>query len=95
MKLKKNDTYINATYAAAYQTLGTTAEMRSDMTYRSDNGGDVWGVKLPVLTKHIYEDARFSETYPAFLDWLTTDGRQAASWYLPEQSDGTNLVKWW
>lgn len=84
-------------YASAYtQALKSAGVvMRTDATYRGSDG-QVWGVKVPVLTKHIYEGESFVATFPQWSEWLGTNGASYnGTWYLPENSDETNWVKWW
>lgn len=80
-------------YTQALKSAGIT--MRTDATYRGSDG-QAWGVKVPVLTKHIYEGESFVATFPQWAEWLSSDGATYnGTWYLPENSDETNWVKWW
>lgn len=85
------------TYTSAYTATAASGSvtMASATTYRAA-AGQVWGVKVPVLTKHIYEGESFSATFPQWAEWLSSDGATYnGTWYLPENSDEDNWVKWW
>lgn len=59
----------------------------------------VWGVKAPMLIKHVYEGEDFYQTYSRFLNFLQTDGKEDADWYNTSKYnsgiDENNLVKYW
>lgn len=68
--------------------------MSPDTRYKSAKN-TVWAVKVPTLTKHIYEKESFIATFPRIAEWISSNGKSAQDWYLPENADETNWVKWW
>ena len=59
----------------------------------------VWGIKAPMLVKHVYEGEDFYKTYSRLLNFLQSDGKQDADWYdiskYESGIDENNLVKYW
>lgn len=61
----------------------------------ADNG--VWGVKAPMLVKHIYQGESFVNTYKDLKGYLESWGEKNRNWFNPSEADcdDTNLVKYW
>lgn len=59
----------------------------------------VWGIKAPMLVKHVYEGEDFYKTYSRLLNFLQSDGKEDADWYdvgrYNSGIDENNLVKYW
>ena len=82
-------------YKRSYNSeVNRRGKLSKDVTYMSTDFG-VWGVKVPVLTKHIYEGESFADTYKELKAWAESYGKQYTDWYLTQKADDTNLVKWW
>lgn len=71
---------------------GADVAMQSGTTYCNEKGF-VWGMKVPVGTKHAYEYKAFSLAYPNFLEWVRTSGVQKNDWYLHPNMD--YVVRYW
>ena len=88
-------------FESSYNNLKNNATWGKNFTdeYYIAPNGCVWGVKAPVLVKHIYEGENFAATYKEFSKWIESKGEDAKDWYdtgkFNAQCDDTNLVTYW
>lgn len=87
----KYDTDIKGNKNAA--VMGTSTYVTKD--------GHVWGFKVPVLQRHVWEKEAFAKAYKNFDEFLTSGGKKHIDWYNyvnnkgEEQCDDTKLVYKW
>ena len=67
-------------------------DMEAGIPYRG-NDGTVWGLKLPVGTRHVFETESFLSAYPAFKSWIDSNGTNDTDWYL--HPDDKYVVRYW
>ena len=81
-------------YAAKYEEIfaQNTDKLDPEVPYLSKDGL-VWGVKCPVLTKHVWNKLNFSDAYPKYMNWVDSNGEEDRDWY--ETSDGRFISCWW
>lgn len=60
---------------------GADTEMMEGVKYCTKDGF-VWGFKVPVGMKHIYEGKSFMEAYEEFGGWIGSNGKDNQDWYL-------------
>ena len=80
-------TYLYTNYDA-----DSKGEMMDGVPYCNKNGF-VWGIKVPVGTKHAYERVLFDDAYPEFRGWVTSNGVDNKDWYL--HPVGGKVVEAW
>lgn len=68
-------------------------DIDADNPYVAKNG-QVWGIKCPTLTRHIWNKLYFSMAYPNFSDWVVSNGVDFRDWYLNDV-DERFLSCWW
>ena len=61
--------------------------------YYGTNGA-VWGIKVPTLTRHIWNKLYFSQAYPHYHDWVSSNGMNYSDWYKHDINE-MYLVCWW
>lgn len=61
--------------------------------YYGTNGA-VWGIKVPTLTRHIWNKLYFSQAYPHYHDWVSSNGMNYPDWYKNDINE-MYLVCWW
>ena len=81
-------------YAEKYAEIfaANTDKLDPEVPYLSKDGL-VWGVKCPVLTKHVWNKLNFSDAYPKYMNWVDSNGEEDRDWY--ETSDGRFISCWW
>lgn len=80
-------------YKAKYEAAVAASEYLSGgPTYYCGQDGQVWGIKAPVLTRHLWEKYPFASAYPKFYSWISGD-TTASDWYL--DYDEQYLSCWW
>ena len=61
--------------------------------YYGTNGA-VWGIKVPTLTRHIWNKLYFSQAYPHYQEWVNSNGLNSPDWYKHDINE-MYLVCWW
>jgi LruC domain-containing protein len=83
------------TYKAKYDKIvAKNADKLDPTTAYAGKDGEVWGVKCPTLTKHVWNKLYFSQAYPHFWDFVKSNGTTDTDWY-EKDIDGKYLVCWW
>jgi LruC domain-containing protein len=49
--------------------------------------GNVWGFKVPTLTRHATEHTAFTVAYPMYKEWLQNRTASAADWYIIDNAN--------
>ena len=79
-------------YKAKYDQIVAESSYLSGSNYYTGNDGQVYGIKAPVLTRHLWEKYPFASAYPKYPAWLAGDAT-ASDWYL--DYDNKFLACWW
>ena len=79
-------------YKKKYDSQVAANEYLSTSNYYTGTDGQVWGIKAPVMTRHLWEKYPFSSAYPKFNAWISGDP-SASDWYL--DYDSQYLTCWW
>lgn len=86
-------------YKADYSSIanGNALLQNAENAYYVSSNNGVWGVKAPMLVKHIYQGESFVDTYQDLESFLKSWGEQNKNWYNTSEAkcDDTNLVKYW
>ncbi len=81
-----------ADYAKDAATMSGNEAINENIPYCNMNGF-VWGIKVPVGTRHAYEKVAFETAYPKFKDWAKNNGASYKNWY--EDFEPEETVKYW
>ena len=80
-------------YQAKYnEAVAGSTYLSGGSTYYAGSDGQVWGIKAPVLTRHLWEKYPFASAYPKFYSWISGD-TSASDWYLDYEDQ--YLSCWW
>lgn len=86
----------NHVYASEYtKNFNKNAENLNASTTWVANNGQVWAFKCPTLTRHAWEKMQFSQAYPLYEGWVTSNGAQNADWYKLENANVSYLTCEW
>ncbi len=80
-------------YAAKYATDNKIGVGKSQTATYCSAAGYTWGIKVPVLTRHAWEEESFYQAYPGYGDWVTSNGALSPDWY--KYPDTTRISDWW
>lgn len=80
----------------AFASLYKKANQGSSSTFYAGKapGNKSWGMKAPVLTRHLWAGNPLILAYPNFIKWLRSNGTEYADWYI-NGIDEDYLVCWW
>ena len=92
-----------STFKTAYAAAIAKDKLKGNVAFLDDgaeyyyctNWGYPWGIKVPVLTKHVYKDGTIDDAYPSFNEWCVTSGTTNTDWYTESKIDDTYIAKWW
>lgn len=79
-------------YAASYskdlndKAEGVVVAKDPNNTYTAADG-NVWGFKVPTLTRHATEHTAFTVAYPMYKEWLQNRTASAADWYIIDNAN--------
>ena len=68
-------------FKSKYNSVVAGSSYLTDSNYYTGSDGQVWGIKAPVMTRHLWEKYPLSQAYPQFKDWIAGDAA-ASGWYL-------------
>ncbi len=80
-------------YSSIYPSASTIGVAKDNSTTYCDNQGYVWGFKVPVLTRHAWEETSFFEAYPEYEAWVKSNGAVNKEWY--KHPEGSKISIWW
>ena len=80
-------------YNAKFNTGVENGTLNPSIPYYGTNG-NIWGLKCPTLTRHIWNKLYFSQAYPHYGEWVQSNGATHENWY-NEDVNELFLVCWW
>ncbi len=66
----------------SYDAHNAIGVAKDNSTTYSGADGSIYGMKVPVMTRHAYEKKPFHLAYPEFEAWFESNGESNADWYL-------------
>lgn len=80
-------------YSSEYPTASVKGIAKDNSTTYSSEDNLVWGVKVPVLTRHTWEETCFYDAYPEYMEWVKSNGVVNTDWY--KHPVGSLISEWW
>lgn len=80
-------------YANTYSTASAVGVEKDNSTTYSSANNLVWGIKVPVLTRHAWEMVSIYSAYPEYLSWVQSNGASNSEWYKHPEADKISI--WW
>ena len=80
-------------YNTKFNTGVENGTLNPSIPYYGTNG-NIWGLKCPTLTRHIWNKLYFSQAYPHYPEWVQSNGATHENWY-SEDVNEMFLVCWW